>query len=72
MSKKKTGFYNAIYWLVNNPGATAYEVARGIEFDDAWRVYEWLVLAERQSMVTRHRRGGEITPRWSANVSVSE
>jgi hypothetical protein len=68
MGAKKTGFYNAIYWLANHPDSTAYEVARGIGFADAWRVFDWLAHAEKQGITERFRRGSEITPRWRVVV----
>ena len=64
MGKKKTGLYAAIGWLARNPESTAYEVARGIGFADAWRVFEWLALAERDGLVMAGRRNTEIALRW--------
>lgn len=64
MGKKKAGLYTALVYLANHPDSTAYEVARGIEFVDAWRVFDWLSRAEKQGMVVRYRRSNEITPRW--------
>ena len=69
MGKKKAGFYAALVWLARNPMSTAYEVCRGIGFSDPWRVFEWLMLAEKQGMVSWYRINNELTPRWKANVN---
>jgi hypothetical protein len=66
MGKKRAGFYTALVWLANHPDSTAFEVCRGIEFADAWRVYEWLVIAEREGLVTSFRRIDELAMRWRA------
>jgi len=69
MGKKKSGLYTALWWLREHPESTAYEVCRGIDFHDAWRVFEWFLLAEKQGMVAWVHKAGEVTPRWKVTES---
>jgi len=64
MGKKKAGLYAALAYLTNHPESTADEVARGIEFADSWRVFEWLCRAENEGMVRGKHKDGKLAIYW--------
>ena len=65
MGKKQAGLYAALVWLALHPDSTADEVARGIEFADSWRVFEWLCRAEDEKMVRGYHKDGEMAIYWN-------
>jgi hypothetical protein len=60
--------YAVMSWLLKNPESTAYEVARGLELGDAWRVYRMLLSAEELKAITCHRKDGDLAMRWKVVV----